>query len=57
MKEYGKQFLGLEKDQQAHYNAAPVIVAPFPYEGGISYGRGAARGPESIINAYYLLEL
>ncbi len=57
MNGYKKQFLGLEKDQQMPYPRAPIIVVPFPYEGGVSYGRGAARGPEAIIAASYFLEL
>jgi len=36
---------------------ARVIVIPAPYEGTVSYGKGAGRGPEAIFQASPQLEL
>ena len=36
---------------------ARVVVLPFGYEGGISYGRGAADAPEAVLQASRYLEL
>ena len=33
------------------YGAARVAVLPVPYEGTVSYGRGAAGGPHAILEA------
>ncbi len=51
-----KQFLGINGDQTTYQNAAVVIV-PFGYEGGVSFGKGTAEGPEAIIDASCHLEL
>ena len=39
------------------YNEARVAVLPVPYEGTVSYGRGAAQGPAAILAASSQLEL
>jgi len=51
-----KQFLAPDAEYCAPETAAAVIL-PIPYEGGVSYGTGAARGPESVIDASGYLEL
>ncbi len=56
MKLYPKQFLGLDA-RFADYEKAGVAILPFPYEGGISYGAGAAQAPDSVIDASCYLEL
>lgn len=33
------------------FTEAAVVVLPFPYEGNISYGSGAANGPQAILEA------
>lgn len=44
------------------YEDARVVVVPFPYEGGVSYGKGAAQAPAAVLDAstqleYYDIEL
>lgn len=44
------------------FENARVVVVPFPYEGGVSYGKGAAQAPAAVLNAstqveYYDIEL
>lgn len=56
MKRYKKQFLGLDAAETSFQNAK-VVLLPLCYEGGVSYGRGAAQGPDAIINASCYLEL
>jgi agmatinase len=56
MKLNKKQFLGTDRVPVSLQNAAVVIV-PFAYEGGVSFGKGTAEGPEAIIDASYHLEL
>jgi agmatinase len=51
-----KQFLGLEPEFTAIENAK-IIILPFPYEGGISYGAGTAKAPDAVLEASYHLEL
>jgi agmatinase len=53
---HAKQFLGLEPEFTAIENAK-VVILPFPYEGGISYGAGTAKAPDAILEASYHLEL
>ena len=55
MKIYNKQFLGA--DVNFSLENAKVIIVPIPYEGGVSYGKGTAGGPDAIIDASYNLEL
>ncbi len=51
-----KQFVGTDAGT-AIFEDAAVIVIPFGYEGGASYGKGTAKGPEAIIDASCYLEL
>jgi len=44
---------GLEYSDPAR---AAVVVLPVPYEGGLSWGRGAAMGPEAVLEASAELE-
>jgi N1-aminopropylagmatine ureohydrolase len=39
------------------YEAARVAILPVPYEGTVSYGRGAAQGPRAILEASDQLEM
>jgi len=50
------QFLGTDAGAVT-FEDATVIVVPFGYEGGASYGKGTAKGPEAIIDASSYLEL
>lgn len=56
MKLYPKQFLGLDSRFVDHEKAR-VAILPFPYEGGVSYGAGTAKAPDSVIEASHYLEL
>jgi agmatinase len=56
MKIYNRQYLGF-KANTISYKDAEVILIPFCYEGGVSYGKGASLAPDAIINASYHLEL
>jgi len=38
------------------FNCAKVVIVPFPYEGGISYGAGASDAPHAILQASSQLE-
>jgi len=51
-----KQFLnpGFE---YTRYHTAAVAIVPVPYEGGVSYGTGAAQAPDAVIEASSHLEL
>jgi agmatinase len=53
---YVKQFLGLEAECTS-LEKARVVILPFPYEEGISYGTGAANAPDAVLEASYHLEL
>ena len=39
------------------FEAARVAIMPVPYEGTVSYGEGASRGPEAILRASEQIEL
>ena len=56
MKLNPKQFLDPPPQYTSFRNAAAAIL-PIPYEGGVSYGEGAASGPDAIIEASRRLEL
>jgi len=53
---YHKQFLGINPDFTNLENSA-VTILPFPYEGGVSYGKGTGEAPDAIIDASGFLEL
>jgi agmatinase len=48
-------FLNPDPDYTALETAAAVIL-PIPYEGGVSYGTGAAAAPAAVIAASHQLE-
>jgi agmatinase len=56
MCQYKKPFLGAEAALLS-LDRAKVVVVPVPYEGGVSYGRGARHGPDAILDASSYLEL
>ena len=56
MKLYSKQFLGLDSEHNS-FEKASVVLFPVPYEGGASYGLGAAKAPDAILDASCYLEL
>ncbi len=56
MRPHADPFLGLPPDQ-ADLETAAVVVVPFGYEGGVSYGRGTAAGPQAVLAASHYLEL
>lgn len=39
------------------FRQAAAVILPIPYEGGVSYGTGAAQAPEAVIAASHQLEL
>jgi agmatinase len=45
------------EEARSSFDAAKVAVLPVPYEGTVSYGRGAAAGPEAILRASTQVEL
>lgn len=49
-------FLGLEEKDSGLENSK-VVILPVPYERTVSFGRGASKGPHSIIYASRSLEL
>lgn len=55
MKMYPRQFLDPPAPYTDFKNAA-VVILPLPYEGGVSYGTGAAGGPDAVIDASRHLE-
>jgi agmatinase len=56
MKLNSKRFLDLDPEF-VEYNTAAVVILPVPYEGGITWGTGTAKGPDAVINASQHLEL
>lgn len=57
MKCVNKGFLGLEGDDVVGYSEANVIVIPFGLEASVSYGEGARKGPQAMIEASHEVEL
>lgn len=57
MRSHATPFLGLAEDEAVSLDAARVVVVPFGYEGGVSYGKGAAAAPEAVLQASHYLEL
>lgn len=47
---------GPEEARFSSYDTSPVVVLPMPYEGTVSYGAGAAKGPDAILKASLQLE-
>ncbi|MEW5910303.1 MAG: arginase family protein, partial [Thermodesulfobacteriota bacterium] len=56
MKLHPRQFLGPDP-LFCEYETAAAALLPFPYEGGISYGNGAAAAPDAVIEASHQIEL
>lgn len=56
MKWHAIQFLGNNVAKPEHEKAA-VAILPFPYEGGVSYGKGTAKAPQAVLEASPYLEL
>ena len=56
MKPSGISFLGLDP-ALCDFSKAKVAIVPFGYEGGVSYGRGAAAAPAAVVEASQNLEL
>jgi len=55
MKRNAKQFLGPDAEF-CRFETAAVALLPFPYEGGVSYGRGTGRAPQAILDASCYVE-
>jgi N1-aminopropylagmatine ureohydrolase len=50
-------FGGISEPEFSNFDQAKILVWPVPYEGTVSYGHGAARGPRAIIEASRNMEL
>ncbi len=50
------QFLGIPAEFTA-FETAKAAILPFPYEGGISYGKGTGRAPQVVLDASQYVEL
>lgn len=57
MKSHATPFLGMPAEAAASIENARVVVVPFGYEGGVSYGKGAAAAPDAVLKASHYLEL
>lgn len=55
MRRHAKQFLSPE-DRYCRFETAAVAILPFPFEGGVSYGKGAGRAPKAILDASAFVE-
>jgi len=53
---YFKQFLDLDREF-TEFAGSAVAILPFPYEGGVSYGKGTGQAPDAILDASAYLEL
>ncbi|BBO74797.1 agmatinase [Desulfosarcina widdelii] len=56
MTPHAKPYLGLP-EELCDLETARVVIVPFGYEGGVSYGKGAAAAPDAVLNASQYLEL
>ena len=56
MKSHHTPFLGMNEAARELENAR-VVILPVGYEGGVSYGKGAAKAPEAVLKASHYLEL
>ncbi|HXG92917.1 MAG TPA: agmatinase [Blastocatellia bacterium] len=50
-------FGGIAEPEYSNFESSRILVWPVPYEGTVSYGHGAARGPRAIIEASRNMEL
>jgi agmatinase len=44
-------------EEVSDLETARVVMVPFGYEGGVSYGKGTAAAPEAVLRASHYLEL
>ncbi len=51
-----RTFAGIPKEFSA-YNNAKVVILPVPYDGTSTYGKGADKGPEALLDAAENMEL
>lgn len=56
LKSHPIPFLGAA-EAASGLDSAKVVVLPFGYEGGVSYGRGTADAPQAVLQASQYLEL
>lgn len=56
MKSHAIPFLGAA-EAASGLDSARVVVLPFGYEGGVSYGKGTADAPRAVLRASQYLEL
>ena len=49
------QFLGPD-EEFCQFDTAAVAILPFPYEGGVSYGKGTGAAPQAILEASCFVE-
>lgn len=56
MKAHPMPFLGLDANR-SDLKRARVVVVPYGYEGGVSYGKGTAAAPQAILEASHYIEL
>lgn len=52
---HGTPFLG-PPAPYGELDGARVVIVPFPYEGGVSYGRGTAQAPQAVLEASQQVE-
>lgn len=55
MKAHYLPFMG--EEAASSFEASRVVVLPFPYERGVSFGKGAAGAPEAILKSSAFVEL
>lgn len=55
MKAHATPFLA-PPPEYCDFERARVAILPFPYEGGVSYGRGAAEAPQAVLEASQQVE-
>lgn len=51
-----KNYLRLQ-EEYSRIEQAKVVILPFGYEGGVSFGKGAAMAPQAVIESSQYLEL
>jgi N1-aminopropylagmatine ureohydrolase len=56
LKPHPISFLG-DPQSTVELGGARTVILPFGYEGGVSYGRGAAAAPQAVLEASHYLEL
>ena len=56
LKSHPVPFMGAD-EAAGNIENARVVILPFGYEGGVSYGKGAAAAPQAVLEASHYLEL